>query len=79
VERGLLRADRQFELLGELTELVKRVGSALRRTAELLPRFGANRGRLEQALRRAEDGEWDYLVSPKVNSVHTIWMEIHED
>ncbi|HEY1971790.1 MAG TPA: hypothetical protein VGH89_27790, partial [Pseudonocardia sp.] len=71
--------DTKFELLGAISELVKRAGSALRRTAELLPRFDAYQPRLTEALRRAEDGQWEYLVSPKVDSVHTVWMEIHED
>ncbi|MGQ0480949.1 MAG: PEP-utilizing enzyme [Pseudonocardia sp.] len=71
--------DTRFELLGELGELVERAGSALKRTTELLPRFGAYQLRLEAALGRVEDGEWEYLTSPKVDSVHTVWMEIHED
>ncbi len=71
--------DQRFELLGELGDLVDRAGSALKRTAELLPRFGAYRGRLDEALNKAENGDWEYLTSPKVDSVHTVWMEIHED
>jgi hypothetical protein len=71
--------DARFALLGELGDLVERAGSALGRTAELVPRFGGYRTRLDRALDRAENGEWDYLVSPRVDSVHTVWMEIHED
>jgi hypothetical protein len=71
--------DARFELLGELGDLVERAGSPLKRTTELLPRFGGYAGRLDAALRKAEDGEWEYLTSPKVDSVHTVWMEIHED
>ncbi len=71
--------DARFELLGELGDLVERAGSPLRRTTELLPRFGGYAGRLDAALARAEDGEWEYLTSPTVDSVHTVWMEIHED
>lgn len=71
--------DSRFELLGELGELVERAGSTLKRTAELLPRFGGYQPRLAAALGRAEYGEWEYLTSPKVDSVHTVWMEIHED
>jgi hypothetical protein len=69
----------RFELLGEADELIQRAGSALRRTSELLPRFGGYQPRLVEALRRAEDGEWEYLTSPTVDSVHTVWMEVHED
>jgi hypothetical protein len=71
--------DARFELLGELGEIVERAGSSLKRTTDLVPRFGGYAGRLDEALQKAEDGEWEYLTSPKVDSVHTVWMEIHED
>ncbi|MCU1651310.1 MAG: PEP-utilizing enzyme mobile domain [Pseudonocardia sp.] len=76
---GTVDEDGRFALLGEVEVLIERVGPALRRTAELLPRFGGYRSRLAEALRRAEDGEWAYLTSPTVDSVHTVWMEAHED
>jgi hypothetical protein len=76
---GSVSEDDRFELIGEAEELVKRVGPALRRTTELLPRFDRYQPRLAEALRRAEDGEWEYLISPGVDSVHTVWMEVHED
>jgi len=71
--------DARFERLGELGDLVERAASPLKRTSELLPRFGGYAGRLDAALAKAEDGDWEYLTSPKVDSVHTVWMEIHED
>ncbi|HZZ48772.1 MAG TPA: PEP-utilizing enzyme [Pseudonocardia sp.] len=71
--------DARFALLEELEELVERITPALRRSTELLPRFGSYQPRLRDALRRAEDGDWTYLTSPKVDSVHTVWMECHED
>ena len=69
----------RFELLDTLGELVERAGSPLKRTSDLLARFGGYQHRLQAALDRAEDGEWEYLTSPKVDSVHTVWMELHED
>lgn len=71
--------DARFALLEELEELVERITPALRRSTELLPRFGNYQPRLREALRRAEDDDWTYLTSPKVDSVHTVWMECHED
>jgi hypothetical protein len=71
--------DARFEIIAELADCVDRVESALTRTADALPRFGAYVPRLKQALAKAEAGEHDYVVSPKVDSVHTVWMEIHED
>jgi hypothetical protein len=71
--------DARFELLGELADLVGRVKPALRRTAEQLPRFELYLPRLRKAMSRAEQGELDYVVNPTVDSVHTVWMELHED
>ena len=45
----------------------------------LLPRCAAYGPRLTDALERAFAGDHDYAVSPKVDSVHTVWMELHED
>jgi hypothetical protein len=71
--------DARFALLDELEQSVERIAPALRRSTELLPRFGGYHDRLREALRRAENGQWEYLTSPKVDSVHTVWMECHED
>ena len=71
--------DGRFELLGSVAELVGRVDPALRRSGELLPRFDEYRAQLAEALRRVEDGAWQYLTSPTVDSVHTVWMRAHED
>jgi hypothetical protein len=71
--------DARFELLGEVADIVERVEPALRRTAKVLPRFEPYMGRLRHAVQTAEDGDLDYVVSPRVESVHTVWMELHED
>ena len=71
--------DERFELLGEAAELIERVEPALRRTTEVLPRFEGYLPRLRDALGRAENGDWAFLTSPVVDSVHTVWMECHED
>ena len=72
-------ADERFNLLGEMETLLERVEPALDRTVEVLPRFGPYVGRLQEALKIAEGGDLDYLVSPRLASVHTVWMELHED
>lgn len=69
----------RFALLGQLADIVERVEPALRRTSRILPRFAGYHPRLSDALARAEDGELEFVVSPRVESVHTVWMEIHED
>jgi pyruvate,orthophosphate dikinase len=71
--------DSRWELVGELADLVGRVEPALRRTTEALPRFGGYAPRLQAALQKVEAGEHDYVTSVKLESLHTIWMELHED
>jgi hypothetical protein len=76
---GSADEDERFELMGEAAELIERVEPALRRTADCLPRFASYLPRLEAAIARTEEGDWSYLTSPAVDSVHTVWMECHED
>jgi hypothetical protein len=66
-------------VLEEVTAAVARVEPALRRTAEMLARFSAYQPRLAAGLERANAGEWEFLTSTQVDSLHTVWMEIHED
>jgi hypothetical protein len=71
--------DERWEKAPELGTLVERVEPALSRTAELLPRFAGYMERLRIARARVEDGEHDYATGVRVDSLHTVWMEIHED
>lgn len=71
--------DAAFELLGEFAELLERTAPVLRRTAALAAHFGDYQARLGDAFARAENGALEYLVAPGVDSVHTVWMELHED
>ena len=34
---------------------------------------------MSDALKHVENGEHDWLVSPRIDSVHTVWMQLHED
>ncbi|MGV1046996.1 MAG: PEP-utilizing enzyme [Solirubrobacterales bacterium] len=67
------------ELLAELGEIVERVKPMLRRAAELVPRLEQYADRLGEALRRVERGDDAWAVSPERDSIHTVWMELHED
>jgi len=42
-------------------------------------RLAGYRHRLERALARARAGDGKYVVSPRVDSYHGIWFELHED
>jgi|GEM_PF-307890 len=71
--------DERFVVLDEISRLVARAEPLLARAGEHLPRFGGYAPRLTAAMARAEAGEWSYLTSPQIDSVHTIWMHLHED
>jgi hypothetical protein len=42
-------------------------------------RFADYRARLRAARRRVDDGESEWLTSPRIDSYHTVWMQLHED
>ena len=35
--------------------------------------------RLRAALRHVDEGERDWFTSPRIDSYHTVWMQLHED
>jgi len=51
----------------------------LTRMESVMPRFSYYRIRLLEALERAESGKIEWVSSPKIESYHTLWFELHED
>lgn len=68
----------RFEILEGLAEVLEAVSPSLATAGEVLPRFGAYVDRLAAALDKAVDDP-RYVVSPVVDSFHTVWFECHED
>jgi len=68
-----------WSVIDRLQALDDRTGPVLRRLGDEVTRFGPYRDRLHAARRRVVDGEHDWLTSPRVDSYHTVWMELHED
>lgn len=68
----------RFEVIDELHEITESVTPSLRSAGEVVPRFGAYAGRLADALERAAE-DHRFVVSPTVDSFHTVWFECHED
>jgi hypothetical protein len=42
-------------------------------------RFDSYQGRLAWALTVAQGGDQRYVASPRVDSYHSVWFELHED
>ncbi len=66
-----------FGVLDRVDAAVEDAAHALERLGSLEPDFSGYAGRLRSALRRAERGEREWLASPRVESVHAVWMELH--
>ncbi len=66
-------------VIDRLSTLDERVGPILRRLGEKVRRFAEYRPRLSDALNRVSDGEKEWFVSPRIDSYHTVWMQLHED
>ncbi|MEI8056531.1 MAG: hypothetical protein WCI29_03935 [Actinomycetes bacterium] len=68
----------RFEIIEELHSVQDKVAPSLRSAGEVLARFGAYANRLAAALEKAAD-DHRFVVSPTVDSYHTVWFECHED
>lgn len=66
-------------VIGDLGALHADMAGWLAPLASRLRRIGVYRTRLERAVARARDGEQPYVASPRVDSYHTVWFELHED
>jgi hypothetical protein len=65
-----------IDRLHRVHERLSPLGRAMSRSE---PRFVAYRGRLSDALARIEEGDTDWFTSPRLDSYHTVWMQLHED
>jgi pyruvate, orthophosphate dikinase len=72
-------AEYDAALLGDLAVLDADTDQWLRPVSTELPRFATYRVRLERALRLARAGDGRYVASPRVDSYHGVWFELHED
>ncbi|CAN5714580.1 hypothetical protein BH23CHL7_BH23CHL7_24980 [soil metagenome] len=67
------------ELLGRLGELHRDTAEWLAPLATQFRRYAAYRSRLASALEQAQAGDQRFVASPRVDSYHSVWFELHED
>ena len=68
-----------WAIIDRVVAIDERIGVPVSRLGRSVGRFEHYRPRLRDALQRVEDGEHDWLVSPRLDSYHTVWMQLHED
>lgn len=65
-------------VIDRLGALDDRIGPVIRRLGTAVDVFGDYRPRLRDARKKLEDGDHDWFTSPRIDSYHTVWMELHE-
>ena len=68
-----------WSILDRVHGLDERVAPIVSRLGRTVDRFGEYRPRLRAALTRVDEGETEWLTSPRIDSYHTVWMQMHED
>jgi pyruvate,orthophosphate dikinase len=71
--------DYDGRVMDDLAALHAGTESWLAPLAGLLPRFDIYRTRLGRALDLARSGDQRFVASPRVDSYHSVWFELHED
>ena len=66
-------------VLDELHHLNDALRPVVDQLATALPRFGGYADRFAAALARVDAGDDAWVAAPRVDSCHTIWMQLHED
>lgn len=66
-------------VLEDLSALSQDLRSVCRALGEVLTRFQGYDDRFSAALERAQRGEHFWVNRPRIDSCHTVWMELHED
>jgi hypothetical protein len=67
-----------WKVVGRLLAIDERTGPVIRRLGTRAPHFDGYRPRLRDARTRVEEGDQDWFTSPRIDSYHTVWMELHE-
>ena len=74
-----LDADYDNAVLDRLAALHDEAVTWLRPLESACPRLSGYRLRLARAMERIKSGDQRFIASPRVDSFHTVWFELHED
>lgn len=66
-------------VVAALAKLVDEANAWITQLAGALPRLGRYRARLVRAREAVTGGDARYVASPRVDSLHGVWFELHED
>jgi hypothetical protein len=72
-------ADYDAGIVDRLGAQHERAEKVLDRFAELEPRLGVHKQRLDEAYDKVLAGELDWVSGARIDSYHTVWFELHED
>lgn len=72
-------SDYDAEIVDRLGAQHERAEKVLDGFAELDPRLGVHKQRLDDAYDRVLAGEIDWVSGARIDSYHTVWFELHED
>jgi len=68
-----------WSVIDRLRTVDERIAPVLSRLARIDDRFAGYRPRLRAALAHVDEGDREWLTSPRIESYHTVWMQLHED
>lgn len=68
-----------YTVIERVRTLDERAGPIVTRVGRVHERFAYYRPRLRAALVRVDDGDNEWITSPRCDSYHTVWMQFHED
>ncbi len=72
-------AEYDDKIIGRIDRLVARLEPLIDALAGHDPRFAGYATRFAAAMNQVDAGRPEYVSSPTLDSVHTVWFEFHED
>ena len=68
-----------WSVIDRLHALHDRAVAMINRVGRVHARFASYAPRLRAAIARVDGGEQEWFTSPRIDSYHTVWMQLHED